>query len=349
MTNELATTTSQSLMGRMAEKYGVDHVKLLEILRDTIFTVKKNEPPFSDTEIAAGLVLAERYDLDPFAREIYLTRSHGKILVIVPIDGWSKIVNKQKNYEGCEFEWLEDDKGKLKACTCTIHRSDRKYPTAIPEYLDECFAPKSDSNLDPWRKWPRRMLRHKAFIQAARIAFSLSGIIDPDEADRYVDVETVKSIKPRERPLTLPGPRTVTEGAGNVCTFNPNSQPGPATKTLSSLGGRVFSAKDQEVTPKAKEPVVAETADVPLSQAEAVESLDRPTAAEEVDAERAGLVKSFDELWRQHVDKGIDAFKVYGVTEDVSEIKTQDLTDLVAMMSDTISELAKPVESGRPG
>jgi hypothetical protein len=28
------------------------------------------------------------------------------------------------------------------------------------------------------------MLRHKAFVQAARYAFGFAGIVDPDEADR---------------------------------------------------------------------------------------------------------------------------------------------------------------------
>ncbi|MNV87957.1 hypothetical protein D3C71_1821200 [compost metagenome] len=41
---------------------------------------------------------------------------------------------------------------------------------------------------DTWKKWPARMLRHKAAIQAARYAFSFSGIIDEDEAARMVDV-----------------------------------------------------------------------------------------------------------------------------------------------------------------
>src|SRR3954470_23204855 len=37
---------------------------------------------------------------------------------------------------------------------------------------------------DAWAKWPARMLRHKAVIQAARMAFGFAGIVDPDEAAR---------------------------------------------------------------------------------------------------------------------------------------------------------------------
>src|SRR5579859_2161678 len=33
-----------------------------------------------------------------------------------------------------------------------------------------------------------RMLRHKAIIQCSRIAFGFSGIMDPDEAEKIIDV-----------------------------------------------------------------------------------------------------------------------------------------------------------------
>ena len=41
---------------------------------------------------------------------------------------------------------------------------------------------------EPWKRWPRRMLRHKALIQAARIAFGFAGIYDEDEGNRMAEV-----------------------------------------------------------------------------------------------------------------------------------------------------------------
>jgi hypothetical protein len=43
----------------------------------------------------------------------------------------------------------------------------------------------------PWKSHPKRMLRHKALIQAARIAFSFAGIFDQDEAERIVEAEVI--------------------------------------------------------------------------------------------------------------------------------------------------------------
>ena len=53
-------------------------------------------------------------------------------------------------------------------------------------FMKECMR-----NTQPWKQWPARMLRHKAMIQAARIAFSFSGIEDQDEFDRGDHVEKV--------------------------------------------------------------------------------------------------------------------------------------------------------------
>jgi hypothetical protein len=73
------------------------------------------------------------------------------------------------------------------SCACIIHRKDRGHPIRVTEYMSECKRP----NVGPWQSHPRRMLRHKAMIQCARLAFGYSGIYDQDEAERIVEVKTV--------------------------------------------------------------------------------------------------------------------------------------------------------------
>jgi phage recombination protein Bet len=195
---------SQKLTGRLAEKYGVPPEALLACLRDTAFKPAKNEPPFSDIELAAALIIAEQYDLNPWAKEIYVTRSHGKLLVIVPIDGWTKIVNRDPQYDGLEFSTTLNEDGTLYSITCRMFRKDRSRPVEVTEYLAEC---KRDT--EPWTKWPFRMTRHKAFIQAARYAFALSGIMDDDEAEGMIEREQQArpAISGRRRPAALPAPQ----------------------------------------------------------------------------------------------------------------------------------------------
>ena len=60
---------------------------------------------------------------------------------------------------------------------CTMYRWDRRVPTSVREYLVEVRGLSAG-----WITHPRRMLRHKAMVQCARLTFGLIGIYDADEA-----------------------------------------------------------------------------------------------------------------------------------------------------------------------
>ena len=66
-----------------------------------------------------------------------------------------------------------------------IYRIDRSKPVVVREYLDEVM--RSTSYVTPWDTHPKRMHRHKAEIQCARIAFGFAGIYDEDEAERIIE------------------------------------------------------------------------------------------------------------------------------------------------------------------
>lgn len=58
--------------------------------------------------------------------------------------------------------------------------------------MDECrrepFKTREGREITgPWQSHPKRMLRHKAMIQCARLAFGFAGIYDKDEAERIVE------------------------------------------------------------------------------------------------------------------------------------------------------------------
>jgi phage recombination protein Bet len=217
--------TSQKLVGRLAEKFGVSADALLGCLRDTAFKQGKDEAPLSDTELAAALTIAERYDLDPFAKEIYVFRSKGKLLITVPIDGWLKIINRQMSYEGAKFTYTFDEKGGPESVTCELFRSDRKLPTIVTEFFCECKR-----GTDPWGSHPRRMLRHKALIQAARYAFGLSGIVDDDEAAGIIEGEQVHIQGQPQR--ALPEPSVDLEAEIAMSGARQGREPEPALPSL---------------------------------------------------------------------------------------------------------------------
>lgn len=171
----------QSLIAAMASERGME---------PTIFakTVKATCMPgnVSDEEFAAFLMVAQRYGLDPITKEIYaFPKKGGGIQPIVGIDGWMNLINSNPNSDGLEFRDDFNEANELVAITAIIHRKDRKHPTMVTEYMEECRR-----ETDPWKKWPARMLRHKAAIQCARYAFGFAGIIDPEEAERSPEVIT---------------------------------------------------------------------------------------------------------------------------------------------------------------
>ncbi len=182
MANEV--TISKPLQA-MASRLDIDPEQLQSTLMRTVMPTGNNVPAPTLEQFTAFLMVANEYNLNPLTKEIYAFPAKGKgIVPIVPIDGWTNIINSNPQFDGMEFDDVFDENKKIVSITCKIHRKDRKHPVEVTEYLSECAK-----GTEPWKQWPVRMLRHKAVIQCARYAFGLSGIVDQDEADRIASVD----------------------------------------------------------------------------------------------------------------------------------------------------------------
>lgn len=189
MSNAIATQkpSPAGIIVTFGSKYDMDADKVLGILRNTVLIPVKNDPPATNEEVAAFLVVCNAYELNPFIKEIYGFRSKGKMLTVVSIDGWISLANRHPQMNGVEFEESFNEDESIFAITCKIHRKDRALPTVVTEYFSECNRPKRQDLPDgPWQTHPIRMLRHKTFIQCSRIAFGFAGVMDEDEAERIV-------------------------------------------------------------------------------------------------------------------------------------------------------------------
>jgi phage recombination protein Bet len=165
------------MIAKFAERYDVASDKVFALVGSTIFRAAKQEDALTPEETVAALIVCNAYDLNPFTKEIYAFRSKGKLLIVVGVDGWAAIVNRQTQLNGIEFDEHFDDKGIIRAVTCKIHRKDCALPVVVTEYTHECRR-----DTIPWNTMPIRMTRNRAFVQCARVAFSISGIVDDDEA-----------------------------------------------------------------------------------------------------------------------------------------------------------------------
>lgn len=170
--------TKQSPLVVLGSQYNIDPKKMLDVLRGTVIKPDREGRHASNEEVAAFCIVANHYGLNPFTREIhaFTDKSRG-VVPIVGVDGWAHLVNDRRDFNGCTFEEEADAAGRPVKVTCSMYVKGREHPVSVSERYSEC---KRDTN--PWKMMPWRMLRHKAFIQAARYAFGLSGIYDEDEA-----------------------------------------------------------------------------------------------------------------------------------------------------------------------
>jgi len=176
----------------VATTMGVTTESVKDILKATAFKECKE-----DAQFMAAVIVAATYRLNPLLKEMTaFPGKSGGVVPVVMIDGWINLVNRQPNFNGVELIENLVSNGKpnksgtlIDSVTSKFYLKNREHPVSITEYMDECF----DGTKGPWTKWPRRMLRHKAYIQGARVAFGFAGIYDEDEADRIKagDIEVI--------------------------------------------------------------------------------------------------------------------------------------------------------------
>ena len=197
-----------SLIERTAGRFGLQPAKMVSVLKSTAF--RTNEP-ITDEQLAALLIVSEQYGLSPFTKELYAFPDKGNIIPVVGVDGWSRIINEHPQFDGMDYHQSETmlDSDEHKSCPewieCAVYRKDRTHPIVVREYLDECYKPPRSNFQGPWQTHTKRMLRHKATIQAARLAFGFAGIYDPDEAERIRDMGEARVIheQPEPQPSTV--------------------------------------------------------------------------------------------------------------------------------------------------
>lgn len=172
-----------SLLAKIASRYSVEPAKMLSTLKATAF---KADREVTNEQMMALLIVADQYGLNPWTKEVYaFPDKNNGIVPVVGVDGWSRIINTHPEFDGLEFvDGPRDAKDMPEWIECVIHRKDRAHAIRAREYMGECKR-----GTGPWQSHPRRMLRHKALIQCARLAFGYTGIYDQDEAERIVEGE----------------------------------------------------------------------------------------------------------------------------------------------------------------
>ena len=190
----------QDIVSRSVMRSGLSYESFVKVL---IQSALSRLSIWTQADLERLLLMAENLKLDPLNNEIYAIETQTEpakksyIILVVGVDGWSKIVNSHPQFDGMRFFESEPGDDELPLYfECTIFRKDRKVATSVREYMYEVHTSQG-----AWLTHPRRMLRHKAMIQCARICFGLSGVFDPDEAQRISSSSSPANNTSRNRNL----------------------------------------------------------------------------------------------------------------------------------------------------
>ncbi|MEE6081933.1 phage recombination protein Bet [Avibacterium paragallinarum] len=229
------TTALQTLTNKLAERFEMGSS---ENLPQTLMATAFRGQNVSPDQMTALLVVANQHGLNPWTNEIYAFPNNGGIVPIVGVDGWSRIMNDHPQFDGIEFTFNDDN-----SCTCNIYRKDRTRPTTVTEYMSECSR-----NTQPWKSHPKRMLRHKAMIQCARLAFGFTGIYDQDEAERIVENQK-EPLNVTPKPNVIEGQAVELATSEQIDTLNQLIQ---LTNTDTEKAFAYYSVQSIEQLSKAK-------------------------------------------------------------------------------------------------
>ncbi|UYM15942.1 RecT family recombinase [Endozoicomonas euniceicola] len=245
--------SANDLVARFAERYGFGEDELLNTLAQTAFRQQNGSLPTRE-QLMSLLSVADTYGLNPFIRQIWaLSDRRGGVLPVISIDGWTAIMNSYPQSDGMEFHYPDEliafDED-MRQChpwmECVIYRKDREHPIRVREYLDELYRPAVIKNgkkfPGPWQTCPKRMLRHKSQIQAIRIAYGLSGLFEPDEAERILETqmgEPVPDLREAE-------PKVVEQDSGKERDKPQpvSSEPDVLDEALAEMSGELLPEKD---------------------------------------------------------------------------------------------------------
>ena len=165
--------------------------RLAEILghdADEIQLYLEQYPRLSAMSQLQLLSVAIRHELDPLCDEISVMDTPDGALPFITIDGWMKLINRHEQFAGMSLrEPSEPSENISPWVECTIYRHDRILPIVVREYLDEVKTEHGS-----WTQMPRRMLRHRAIQQCARLAFGIACVDsrtneNPNELKHHIE------------------------------------------------------------------------------------------------------------------------------------------------------------------
>lgn len=181
----------QTITGRARDGWAEGNVALIRQ------TVAKDCNP---AELSMFLELCARYQLDPFAKQIWAVKIKGSVVIVVSRDGLLAIANRQNDYTGIdgdvvrkkdafkvirhqgeidvqhEYSGGAEDRGEIVGSWCMCYREGKK-----PTYFFANYKEYEGKNV--WENQPSAMILKVAESMALRKAYSISGVVGEEEIE----------------------------------------------------------------------------------------------------------------------------------------------------------------------
>ena len=174
----------------------------------------------TDDEFNLFMHLADKYALDPFAKEIWFIKRGGVPTIFTSRDGYLKIADSNHNYDGMISEYVckndiltkspdgtyshqfgSPERGPIVGAYAVVFRKDRKIPSSQYAPFDEY-----NSGSNPvWRSNPSSMIKKVAEVMSLKRAFKISGLVTQEEiAQEHAVVHEAEVISIQDAPKEIP-------------------------------------------------------------------------------------------------------------------------------------------------
>lgn len=149
-----------------------DDNQVLETIKRTVAVGATNE------ELAIFVQLCKSTGLNPFKKEAWFIKAGNRPQIMVGINGYLAVANRNEKFDGMEIDVETDPQGNPSKAIAKVYRKDRKYPSVGIALMKE-FRKETPI----WKQMPSVMLTKVAKSIAIREAFSL------ELSGTYSDVE----------------------------------------------------------------------------------------------------------------------------------------------------------------
>ena len=177
----------------------------------------------SETDFLFMLELAKKYQLDPFARQIYATSAG----IIISRDGYLAIAHKSGNFDGMETVFTHDKNGNIISSTTTVWRKDITRPFVETAYWSE-YA----KNTKVWQTYKHAMMQKCSERMALSKAYAITGLYAEEELEKNPQppIDTTRVQYMNVEPLPV-------ERLSDMCSSNTkdNHIEGVVTTTMSEV------------------------------------------------------------------------------------------------------------------